>query len=242
MYCRLISKVPVIICRIPISGTASDVGGIVSATSCRNTVNDSSIVTPGKHKTKHIKFYCCCCCYYCYYYYYYVRLTAFFPGHLNKARDDGVWGWQWHHHMQTICTEVHTDNHTNASSFMNDKMDNGNFSFGRYVNTIWRNPLISDNSIRPSLRRTTPLVIQSISLLRKIGPKATYQSQYTICNDCSQDSVYNIYIQRIRGSWRLCAMQIHALAHSLTHYREQRTHTNSHPYTLATDRRVGTFS
>ena len=137
MYCRLISKVPVIICRIPISGTASDVGGIVSATSCRNTVNDSSIVTPGKHKTKHIKFYCCCCCcYYCYYYYYYARLTAFFPRHLNKARDDGVWGWQWHHHMQAICTAVHTDNHTNTSSFMNDKMDNGNFSFGRYVNTI----------------------------------------------------------------------------------------------------------
>ena len=31
---------------LPIRGTASDVGGIVSATSRRNTVNDNSIVTP----------------------------------------------------------------------------------------------------------------------------------------------------------------------------------------------------
>jgi len=31
---------------LPISGTASDVGGIVSATSSRNTVRDSRIVTP----------------------------------------------------------------------------------------------------------------------------------------------------------------------------------------------------
>ena len=30
----------------PISGTASDVGGIVSATRSRKTVNDSRIVTP----------------------------------------------------------------------------------------------------------------------------------------------------------------------------------------------------
>ena len=29
---------------------------------------------------------------------------------LNEARDDGVWGWQ------TICTSLHTDNHTNTSS------------------------------------------------------------------------------------------------------------------------------
>ena len=34
------------------------------------------------------------------------------------ARDDGVWGWQWHQlaHMQTICTLLQTDNHTNTSS------------------------------------------------------------------------------------------------------------------------------
>jgi len=36
----------VIDCDVPISGTASDVGGIVSATSCRKTVSDSRIVTP----------------------------------------------------------------------------------------------------------------------------------------------------------------------------------------------------
>jgi len=36
---------------------------------------------------------------------------------LNEARDDGVWGWQWHQldHMQTICTSLQTDNHTNTS-------------------------------------------------------------------------------------------------------------------------------
>jgi len=36
----------------------------------------------------------------------------------NEARDDGVLGWQWHQleHMQTICTSLHTDNHTNTSS------------------------------------------------------------------------------------------------------------------------------
>jgi len=35
---------------------------------------------------------------------------------LNEARDDG--GWQWPHldHMQTICTLIHKDNHTNTSS------------------------------------------------------------------------------------------------------------------------------
>jgi len=33
-------------CYVPISGTASEVGGIVSATSCRKTVNDRRIVTP----------------------------------------------------------------------------------------------------------------------------------------------------------------------------------------------------
>jgi len=37
---------------------------------------------------------------------------------LNEAWDDGVWGWQWHQldHMQTICTSLQTDNHTNTSS------------------------------------------------------------------------------------------------------------------------------
>jgi len=37
---------------------------------------------------------------------------------LNDARDDGVLGWQWHQldHMQTICTSLQTDNHTNTPS------------------------------------------------------------------------------------------------------------------------------
>ena len=38
--------------------------------------------------------------------------------HLNEARDDGLFGWQWHQldHMQTICTSLQTDNHSNTSS------------------------------------------------------------------------------------------------------------------------------
>ena len=37
---------------------------------------------------------------------------------LNEARDYGVWEWQRHQldHMQTICTSLQTDNHTNTSS------------------------------------------------------------------------------------------------------------------------------
>jgi len=37
---------------------------------------------------------------------------------LNEARDGGVWGWQWHQmdDMQTICTSLQTDNHTNTPS------------------------------------------------------------------------------------------------------------------------------
>ena len=37
---------------------------------------------------------------------------------LNEARDYGVLGWQWHQldHMQTICTWLQTDNHSNTSS------------------------------------------------------------------------------------------------------------------------------
>jgi len=38
---------------------------------------------------------------------------------LNEARDYGVSGWQQHQldHIQTICTSLQTDNHTNTSSF-----------------------------------------------------------------------------------------------------------------------------
>ena len=37
---------------------------------------------------------------------------------LNEARDDRLLGCQWHQldHMQTICTSLQTDNHTNTSS------------------------------------------------------------------------------------------------------------------------------
>jgi len=37
---------------------------------------------------------------------------------LNDARDDGGLGWQWHQldHMQTVCTSLQADNHTNTSS------------------------------------------------------------------------------------------------------------------------------
>ena len=37
---------------------------------------------------------------------------------LNEARDDRLLGWQWHQldHMQTICTSLQIDNHTNTSS------------------------------------------------------------------------------------------------------------------------------
>jgi len=37
---------------------------------------------------------------------------------LHEARDDVVLGWQWHQldHVQTICTLLLTDNHTNASA------------------------------------------------------------------------------------------------------------------------------
>jgi len=72
--------------------------------------------------TRYQKFKSICC-----YYYYYTRLTVSFPGQpgqgkasldLNEARDDVVLGWQWHQldHMQTICTLLKTDNHTNTSS------------------------------------------------------------------------------------------------------------------------------
>ena len=62
---------------------------------------------------------------------YCTRLTTFFPGttwvsryqkgktrlDLSEAREDGVWGRQWHQpdHMRTVCTSLQTDNHTNVS-------------------------------------------------------------------------------------------------------------------------------
>ena len=54
--------------------------------------------------------YCYCCCY-CYWV---GRHDAKTSLDLNDARDDGVWGRQWHQldHMQTICTSLQTDNHT----------------------------------------------------------------------------------------------------------------------------------
>jgi len=40
---------------------------------------------------------------------------------LDKARDDGVMGWQWHQldNMQTICTSLQTDNYANNISSLN---------------------------------------------------------------------------------------------------------------------------
>jgi len=40
------------------------------------------------------------------------------PVWINDARDDGVLGWQCHQldHMQTICTSLQTDKHTNTPS------------------------------------------------------------------------------------------------------------------------------
>jgi len=39
---------------------------------------------------------------------------------LNEARVDGVLGWQWHQldHMQTICTSLQRDNHSDTSSLI----------------------------------------------------------------------------------------------------------------------------
>jgi len=66
-----------------------------------------------------------------YYYYYYTNLTASSRTtwvcqyqidktslDLNEARDDRVLRWQWHQldHMQTVCTLLQTDYHTNTSS------------------------------------------------------------------------------------------------------------------------------
>jgi len=42
------------------------------------------------------------------------------PERQNQSRDNGVLGWQWHQldNMQTICTLLQTDNHTNTSSLI----------------------------------------------------------------------------------------------------------------------------
>jgi len=44
---------------------------------------------------------------------------------LNKTRDAGVLGWQRHQldYMQTICTTLQTDNHTNTSSLNLYRLD-----------------------------------------------------------------------------------------------------------------------
>jgi len=70
--------------------------------------------------TPNYYYYCCC-----------ARLKASFPGQhawagtrkvkpsvdLNEARDGVGFGMQWHQldHIQTICTSLQTDNHTNTS-------------------------------------------------------------------------------------------------------------------------------
>jgi len=44
---------------------------------------------------------------------------------LNEATDDGVLACQWHQldHMQTVCTSLQTDNHTNTSSLNVYRLD-----------------------------------------------------------------------------------------------------------------------
>jgi len=44
---------------------------------------------------------------------------------LNDARDDGVFGWQWHQldHMQTTCTSLQTHSHINISSLNFYRLD-----------------------------------------------------------------------------------------------------------------------
>ena len=60
--------------------------------------------------------YCCCCCC-CGLFSTTTWVSRDWKGKtsldLNEARDDGVWGMQWHQldHMQTICTSFQTDNH-----------------------------------------------------------------------------------------------------------------------------------
>jgi len=55
---------------------------------------------------------------------------------LNDARDDGVWplGMQWHQldHIQSICTSLHTDNHTNTRSL---RLSNTNLLSAPFVRT-----------------------------------------------------------------------------------------------------------
>ena len=55
---------------------------------------------------------------------------------LNEARDDRVLGWQWHQldSMQTICTLLQTDNHTNTPSL--------NFYNYLYLINMWSVALI----------------------------------------------------------------------------------------------------
>jgi len=61
-----------------------------------------------------------------YYYYYTPSRTAWVSRYqkgkasldLIEARDDAVLGWQWQQldSMQTVCTSLQADNHTNTSS------------------------------------------------------------------------------------------------------------------------------
>ena len=64
---------------------------------------------------------------------------------LNEARYDGVLGQQWHQldHMQTICTSLQTDNHTNTSSLV----------------FTGRMPFLTSNQQRQSSESTDQLII-----------------------------------------------------------------------------------
>ena len=103
----------------------------------KSATRSRQITTPTPHHWVFLQAGCLSCCptnsvkalkanYSYYYYYYNTRLTAFFQNNLgkpasdlNEARDDWVLGW----HMQTSCTSLQTDNHTNTSSLNFDRSD-----------------------------------------------------------------------------------------------------------------------
>jgi len=61
---------------------------------------------------------------------------------LNEARDDGVLRWQWHQldHMQTVCTSIQTDNHTNTLSlnfYRPDALPDAQPTVSKHWRPVW---------------------------------------------------------------------------------------------------------
>jgi len=89
---------------------------------------------------------------------------------LNEARDDGVLGWKWHQldHMQTICTSLQTDNHTNTSSvnfYRLDALPDAQLTVS-YIVSKW--DLATDIHL-------SRLYIQAASTQRSLNLITTYQ-------------------------------------------------------------------